>query len=159
VSDPTSPFRLASITLDAGEAPQQSAEIEQERNIAIFDLLEANAFALCDGATGPYALRLSVQERMLIFDVTPEQSAPLRYALPFSAFRKRARSYFELCDTYFEAVRLRSHDEIAQLDEERKALHNEGAEAVRGRLSDWAEIDHDTARRLFTLICSLVYRG
>lgn len=151
--------RLTSVTLDDGSLAPQTPEIEQERNIAIFDLLEGNSFVLRDGSAGPHTLKLSIQDRMLRFIVTPSEGGVQEHALPFSAFRKRARVYFELCDSYFEAVRSLPREEIARLDQERKALHNEGAVAVRERISEWVEVDEPTARRLFTLVCSLVYRG
>lgn len=154
--------RIATLNIDETGLPAPSPEAEQERNIAVFDLLEGNFFRLTSAAEptqGPHAVTLSARDRRLVLDVTPAEGAPVEIALPFSAIRKRAKEYFGLCDCYFEAVRNKSPEEITRLDEGRKALHNEGAEHLREKLSDAVEIDTNTARRLFTLMCSLAYRG
>lgn len=153
--------RIAHLSIDETGLPAASPEAEQERNIAIFDLLDGNSFRLLpDGAPcGPYTVILAPRDRHLAFLVTAADDSETEIAVPFSAFRKRARSYFAICESYFEAVRRHSPEEIARLDEHRKAQHNEGADALRERLADRAALDDRTARRLFTLVCSLSYRG
>ena len=152
---------ILTLKIDETGLPAPTPEAEQERNIAVFDLLEGNVFRLtgAGAAPGPHDVTLSARERRIIMDITPAKGAPVEIALPFSAIRKRAKEYFGLCDCYFEAVRSKSPDEIARLDEGRKALHNEGAAHLREKLAAQVEIDTNTARRLFTLMCSLAYRG
>ena len=153
--------RIAHFSIDDAALPPASAEAEQERNIAVFDLLDGNSFALTgEGAfPGPYTVVLAPRDRQLVFVVSAEAGGETEIGMPFSAFRKRARAYFGICESYFEAVRRHSPDEIARLDEHRKAQHNEGATALRERLAERVEIDDHTSRRLFTLVCSLSYRG
>lgn len=152
--------RIASFTLDDSALPPPTPEVEQERNIAIFDLLDSNHFRLTapDAPHGPYAVTLSLRERILTFAVTGESGAH-EFTMPFSPFRKAARSYYTVCDSYLAAVRTQSPQEIARLDEGRKALHNDGAALVTARLAEHAEIDDNTSRRLFTLISSLYFKG
>ena len=153
--------RIAHFSIDETGLPAASPEAEQERNIAIFDLLDGNSFRLLpEGApAGPYTVILAPRDRHLAFLVTATDDSETEIAVPFSAFRKRARSYFAICESYFEAVRRHSPEEITRLDEHRKAQHNEGADALRERLEGRAALDDHTARRLFTLVCSLSYRG
>lgn len=143
---------ISRFTLADGSALPPSPEIEQERNIAIFDLLEANRFRLKAGPPPPYALTLALQERLLVFSFGDETEG---FTLPFAPFRKAARAYFTVCESYLAAVRTQGPEEIERLDEGRKALHDEGASLVKERLADHAELDETTARRLFTLIGSL----
>jgi len=153
--------RIAHLSIDETGLPAASPEAEQERNIAIFELLDGNSFHLLPEGSpaGPYTVILAPRDRHLAFLVTAADDSETEIAVPFSAFRKRARSYFAICESYFEAVRRHSPDEIARLDEHRKAQHDEGATALRERLADRADLDDRTARRLFTLVCSLSYRG
>lgn len=157
MTDPAA--RIAHLSIDETGLPAASPEAEQERNIAVFDLLETNSFRLTDGPSGPYTVILAPRDRHLAFVVTAADDSETEVAIPFSAFRKRARSYFAICESYFDAVRRHSPDEIARLDEHRKAQHDEGADALRERLADRVALDDHTARRLFTLVCSLSYRG
>ena len=153
--------RIADIAIDEGGLPAPSPEAEQERNIAIFDLLENNRFRLLpdDAPEGPYALVLAPRDRHLAILVRAADDSETEIAIPFSAFRKRARAYLDICETYFDAVRRHTPDEIARLDVLRKTQHDEGAEALRARLAERADFDDDTARRLFTLVCALTSRG
>jgi uncharacterized protein (UPF0262 family) len=153
--------RIAHFSIDDTNLPPASPEAEQERNIAIFDLLDGNSFRLVaeGGGAGPHTVILAPRDRHLVFVVTTANGGITEISLPFSAFRKRARAYFAICESYFEAVRRHSPDEIARLDEHRKTQHNEGADALRERLAESVEVDDHTARRLFTLVCSLSYRG
>ena len=160
----TETARIAHFSIDETGLPAPSPEAEQERNIAIFDLLDVNSFKLLpdehgSAPDGPYTVILAPRDRHLAFLVTAADDSETEIAIPFSAFRKRARSYYAICESYFEAVRRHSPDEITRLDEHRKAQHNEGADALRERLADRVALDDHTARRLFTLVCSLSYRG
>lgn len=149
---------ITAFTLDDSALPPPTPEVEQERNIAIFDLLDANTFRLKSGASGPYALTMALNGRILTFTARTDAGERHEFTLPYAPFRKMARSYFTVCESYLMAVRSKTPEEIAQLDEGRKALHNEGAALVAERLSDHVEIDDNTARRLFTLIGSLYIR-
>lgn len=157
--------RIAHFSIDETGMPASSPEAEQERNIAIFDLLDGNSFRLLSSDSeggapqGPYTVILAPRDRHLAFIVTAADDSETEIAIPFSAFRKRARSYFAICESYFEAVRRHSPEEITRLDEHRKAQHNEGSDALRERLDGRVALDDHTARRLFTLVCSLSYRG
>lgn len=149
---------ITAFTLDDSALPPPTAEVEQERNIAIFDLLEANVFKPVSGLQGPFALTIALRERLLSFSIQPEAGDTENFTLPYAPFRKAARAYHTVCESYFAAVRTKSAEEIAGLDEGRKTLHNEGAELVTSRLSDHVGLDNNTARRLFTLISSLYIR-
>ncbi len=149
---------INTFTLDDSALPPPTPEIEQERNIAIFDLLDANVFRLVTGPSGPYALTMALRERLLSFSAKTDAGEVYDFTLPYSPFRKAARSYYTVCESYLAAVRSKSPEEIAKLDEGRKTLHNEGAALVTERLSEHVEIDDNTARRLFTLIGSLYIR-
>jgi len=150
---------IIAFILDDSALPPPTPEVEQERNIAIFDLLDANTFRMKSGATGPYAVTMALRERLLSFTAKTDAGETHEFTLPYAPFRKAARAYFTVCESYLAAVRTKSPDEIAQLDEGRKALHNDGAALVTERLSEHVEIDDNTARRLFTLIGSLYFKG
>jgi uncharacterized protein (UPF0262 family) len=151
--------RLASIVLDERTVARRSAQVEHERRVAIFDLIEENSFVLVGGAPGPYGLRLGIQEARLIFDVRDEKDEPLaRFALPLGSFRRVVRDYFAVCDSYYKAIKTESPSRIEAIDMGRRGLHNEGSELLRERLAGKVEIDLDTARRLFTLLCVLHIR-
>ena len=152
--------KLVNVVLDETSVVRRSAEVEHERAVAIFDLVEGNDFALVDGAEGPYSLRLGVQENRLTFDVRngdDETLATVR--LPLTPFRSVIRDYFTVCEAYYAAIRTASPSRIEAIDVGRRSLHDEGAELLRERLDRRIEVDPDTARRLFTLICVLHVRG
>lgn len=152
--------RIANVTLDEGSVVRWSPEIDHERRIAIFDLLEANHFALVGDSSGPYDLHLSIEENRLIFDVRDRNGGPVRrIPLPLGTFRSVVKDYFKVCGSYFEAIKKGSAAQIEALDMGRKSLHDEGSELLRERLEDKIEMDSDTARRLFTLICVLHIRS
>ncbi len=152
--------RIANVTLDEHSVVRRSAEVEHERAVAIFDLLEDNHFGLVDGGSGPYDLHLRIEENRLILDVRSEDDTPLRLvALSLGGFRRIVKDYFTVCESYFSAIRTASPSQIEAIDMGRRGLHNEGSELLRERLRDKVELDHDTARRLFTLICVLHIRG
>jgi uncharacterized protein (UPF0262 family) len=150
--------RLASVELDEATLPSATAEIEHERRVAIFDLVEKNAFAPEAADAGPYALRLSLQDNRLVFDITGIDFART-YALSLTPLKQVLRDYLLICDSYYEALRGSSPSQIEAVDMGRRGLHNEGAELLKARLDGKVDIDHETARRLFTLVCALYRRG
>ena len=152
--------RIINITLDERSVLRRSAEVEHERQVAIYDLLEGNTFRPAGDFTGPYHLHLSIEENRLLFDIQDERETPLStVTLPLLPFRRIVRDYFGVCESYFEAIKTASPARIEAIDMGRRGLHNEGSELLRERLGERIEIDFDTARRLFTLICVLHIRG
>jgi uncharacterized protein (UPF0262 family) len=152
--------RLCKITLDEGSIGRSSPDIEHERAVAIYDLLEDNSFAPLDHEGGPYALHLSIQESRLVFDVRREDGTPLTaHLLSLTPFRRIVKDYFLICDSYYKAIRTSTPSQIEAIDMGRRGLHNEGSELLVERLKEKIEIDFDTARRLFTLICVLHWKG
>ncbi len=155
-----SPFRIVHIMLDEHSVVRRTREIEQEREIAIYDLLEANHFAPIGSPGGPYRLVLGVEENRLVFDIRLEDDAPHgRVMLSMTPFRRVIKDYFLVCESYFKAIRTAPPSQIQTLDMGRRGLHDEGSTLLRGRLKDKIEVDFDTARRLFTLICVLHLKG
>ncbi len=156
--------RLVKVSLDEKSVVRRSAEVEHERAVAIYDLLEDNVFApvaeATDMAEGPYALRLRIEEGRLVLDIRAEDEAPLQAIhLSLAPFRRIVKDYFEVCESYFAAIKAASPAKIEAIDMGRRGLHNEGSELLRDRLAGKVEMDLDTARRLFTLICVLHIRG
>jgi uncharacterized protein (UPF0262 family) len=160
MSDP----RIIDITLDEGTILWRSADVEQERRIAIFDLLEENRFAPqrrhADGYAGPYKLHLSVPEGRLALEIRRADGSPLEtLVLGLAAFRRSIRDYFAICDSYYQAIRNASPQQIETIDMARRGIHNQAAELLTERLKGKIDLDFDTARRLFTLICVLHIKG
>jgi len=152
--------RIVDFSLDEETVVRRNADIEHERKIAVFDLLEENFFHPAGDATGPYVLRLAIVEGRLAFDIRTASDEELKTViLALSPFRKLIKEYFEICDSYFTAIKSSSPSQIEAIDMGRRGLHNEGSELLRERLTDKIELDHATARRLFTLICVLHIRG
>ncbi len=152
-------YRIATIDLDERTVVRRTREIEQEREIAIYDLLEANLFHPLESAGGPYKLILSVEDNRLVFDIRLEDGREDgRVQLPLSSFRRVIKDYFLICESYFKAIRNAPPSQIETLDMSRRSVHNEGSELLREQLKDKIEIDFDTARRLFTL-CVLHLKG
>ena len=152
--------RLASVELDASLGRGPSPEAEHERNTAIYDLIEDNRFALANGVPGPYHLVLSTQEGRLVLDVRNAAQQPIMaFGLSLTPFRRIVRDYFQICDSYYEAIRSASPQQIETIDMARRGLHNEGSEILMERLAGKVVTDLDTARRLFTLVCALVWKG
>ena len=152
--------RLSALTLDPDSIGRGNANIEHEREVAIFDILEANHFELADRDDGPYRLLLGVADDRLVFTVTPEAVAePVVVPVPLVPLRRVMKDYFLVCETYFDAIRTAPPSRIQQIDVGRRALHDEGAKALTGRLAGKIGLDTDTARRLFTLVCALHWRG
>ena len=150
--------RLQSVRLDDESLAAVSRDQEQERQIAIFDLLEDNHFVPQDAPSGPYDLYISLIEGRLALDITAPEFQR-RHLLSLSPFRTVARDYRMICESYYDAIRNATPARIEALDMGRRGLHNEGSELIRARLAGKVEIDLDTARRLFTLICALHWRG
>lgn len=138
-----------------------SAQVEHERRAALFDLIEENHFALCNGEAGPYVLHLGIEEgERLAFDIRDHAERPLaRFTLPLRALRRIIKDYFLVLDSYFKSIKTATPSRIEAIDMGRRGLHNDGAELLRARLADTADMDLDTARRLFTLICVLHIRA
>lgn len=156
--------RIIAITLDEATILWRNADIEQERRIAIFDLIEENSFKPLrdhgDGYAGPYKLALSVEEGRLVLAISKADDSPFEtIILGLGRFRRPIRDYFAICDSYYSAIRAASADQIETIDMARRGVHNEAAELLVERLQGKVELDFDTARRLFTLICVLHIRG
>ncbi|HEY1561857.1 MAG TPA: UPF0262 family protein [Caulobacteraceae bacterium] len=150
--------RLISVDLDEDSLAAASRDQEQERQIAIFDLLEDNHFAPDGAGGGPYALRLSLIDQRLALDITgPEYQR--RHLLSLTPLRGVVRDYHMICESYFEAIRHATPQKIETLDMGRRAIHDEGSNTLQRRLAGKVETDNDTARRLFTLICALHWRN
>ncbi len=152
--------RIIDITLDQESIIWRSADVEQERRIAIFDLLEENHFRPHrkhdDDYEGPYRVRLSTQEGRLVIEISREDGSSLEAViLGLARFRRPIRDYFAICDSYFQAIRQATAQQIETVDMARRSIHNEAAELLMERLEGKIEVDFDTARRLFTLICVL----
>ncbi|MSP84009.1 MAG: UPF0262 family protein [Alphaproteobacteria bacterium] len=160
-SPPRDDQRIGRITLDERLVIRRSAEIEHERAVAIFDLLEANRFVPQGGAKGPFDVHLGLRDgRSLVIEVSDAAAQPIEpVILPMSPFRTLIKDYFTICESYFEAIKRASPSQIEAIDMGRRGLHNEGSEVLRERLAGKVEIDLETARRLFTLICVLHIRG
>ncbi len=152
--------RIASIVLDEASVVRRSPEVEHERKVAIFDLLEDNSFAPEGSDAGPYNLHLAIEENRLVFDIRDEAEEPHgKVILSLSPFRRIIKDYFLICESYYDAIRSASPSKIEAIDMGRRGLHNEGAVLLTERLAGKIAIDHDTARRLFTLICVLHMKG
>ena len=153
-------FRLSSIVLDERSIVRRSREIEQERDVAIYDLLESNSFIPEASRGGPYKLILGVEENRLTFDIQLESGTQHgKIMLSLTPFRRLIKDYFLVCEGYYKAIRNAPPSQIEALDMGRRGLHDEGSRLLRERLKGKIEVDHDTARRIFTLICVLHLRG
>ena len=152
--------RLIAVDLDPSIGPGPTPEAEHERRVAIYDLLEENSFRLLNGKEGPYRLQLSTQEGRLLFEIYSEGEEALSIiGLSMSPFRVIVKDYFQICESYYQAIRRSTSSQIETLDMARRGLHNEGSEILKERLNGKVDIDFDTARRLFTLVCVLHWRG
>ncbi len=154
------PARIIEIRLDHASIVRWSREVEHERQVAVFDLLERNSFRLVNGFTGPYRALLSLREANLIFALTDEAGhEQTEVTLSMRPFRRIIKDYFLICDSYFQAIRHASPSRIEAIDMGRRGLHDEGAEKLAEALADKIAVDDETARRLFTLICVLHIRA
>ena len=150
--------RLASVELDAATLPAATAEIEHERRVAIFDLVEKNSFEPGGAERGPYALKLSLVDGRLAFDIAGPAFHRV-HGLSLTPLNKVVKDYIAICDSYYEALRGTSPGQIEAVDMGRRGLHNEGAGLLKARLDGKIAIDHETARRMFTLVTALYRRG
>ena len=155
--------RIVDVKLDERTILWRNADIEQERRVAIFDLLEGNFFKPAgpydDAYAGPYKVVMGVEEGRLTVAVARTDDTPLEsFVVPLSPFRRIVRDYFAICDSYFKAIRNATPSQIETIDMARRGIHNDAAELVIERFASRVEVDHDTARRLFTLICVLHIR-
>jgi uncharacterized protein (UPF0262 family) len=147
---------IVDIVLDERSVARRTPEVEHERAVALFDLLEDNHFALVSGGTGPYKLHVGIFEQRLVLGVHDQHDRKLRdIVLSLTPFRKIVKDYFLVCESYYAAIKKLGTAQIEALDMGRRGLHNEGSEVLRERLAGKIEVDLDTARRLFTLICAL----
>jgi uncharacterized protein (UPF0262 family) len=152
---------IVAIELDAKSIVRWSPEVEHERAVAVFDLLEGNRFRLRDGPPGPYRLVLGLRDGTLIFALEPQEQAAerLEIELPVRPLRRVIKDYFLICESYFQAIKTATPSKIETIDMARRGVHDEGAGLLREALEARVEMDHDTARRLFTLVCVLHIRG
>ena len=156
--------RIIDVTLDERTILWRSADVEQERRIAIFDLLEGNSFApqrqYADGYAGPYRITLSVEDGRLGLAIHRDDGSHLEtLILALGRFRRPIRDYFAICDSYYQAIRASTPQQIETIDMARRGIHNQAAELLIERLDGKVAVDFDTARRLFTLICVLHIKG
>ncbi|ANK80984.1 MAG: hypothetical protein TEF_09385 [Rhizobiales bacterium NRL2] len=155
-----SPDGIAAITLDDKSIKSWGPDVDHERKVAIFDLIEENSFApLGEEFHGPFAVHLKIEDNRLAIEIAGEDgTAQGRVVLALSPFRRIVRDYFKICESYFAAIKTATPSRIESIDMGRRGVHNEGSELLQERLKDKIEIDFDTARRLFTLICVLHIR-
>jgi uncharacterized protein (UPF0262 family) len=152
--------RLVAITLDEVSIGRSNPDVDHERAVAIDDLLEDNLFAPNGHDDGPYALNLSLVDNRLVFDIHKADGAPVvAHALSLTPFRRIVKDYFMICESYYQAIRNAVPSRIEAIDMGRRGLHDEGSKLLMDRLRKKIEVDFDTARRLFTLICVLHWRG
>jgi uncharacterized protein (UPF0262 family) len=152
--------RIVKITLDERSVVRRNADIEHERAVAIFDLLEENSFVMAAETPGPFHVNLGIEENRLVLDIRSSADEPVdRVLMPLTPFRSIVKDYFLVCESYYNAIRTASPSRIEAIDMGRRALHNEGSDLLRERLADRVTVDLNTARRLFTLLCVLHIRG
>lgn len=153
--------RIAKVTLDEASVVRRSPEVEQERSIAIFDLVQENRFAPNGCRPGPYSLHLAVEENRLMFDIRLEDDGEQlkQVALSLSPLRSMVKEYFLICESYYQAIKNAPPSRIETIDMARRGIHDEGSELLRERLQGKIEVDFATARRLFTLVCVLHLKG
>jgi uncharacterized protein (UPF0262 family) len=162
--DPPSPaasrHRLIAITLDQSSIGRGNLDIEREREVAIYDILDANAFELIGRDDGPYKLVLGIQEDRLVLSIGTEAADGIvSHVLSLTPLRRVMKDYFLVCETYYQAIRSQPPSKIQAIDMGRRALHNEGSQLLIERLDGKVRLDTDTSRRLFTLICALHWKG
>jgi uncharacterized protein (UPF0262 family) len=152
--------KLVAVTLDEESIGRSGPDIEHERAVAIYDLIEENAFQPVDQEVGPYALHLGIADNRLVFDIRKPDGAPVvAHLLSLTPFRRIVKDYFMICDSYYAAIRTATADKIEAIDMGRRGLHDEGSHILMERLDGKVSVDFATARRLFTLICVLHWKG
>ena len=152
--------RLVAVTLDEGSIGRSNPDVEHERAVAIYDLLEDNVFHPVDHDGGPYALHLSLTESRLVFDIRLSDGTPVvAHFLSVTPLRRIVKDYFMICDSYYQAIRTATPSQIEAIDMGRRSAHDEGSRILMDRLRKKVRVDFDTARRLFTLVCVLHWKG
>ena len=152
--------RLVKVTLDEDSIGRSSSDIEHERATAIYDLIEENSFTPVDHDEGPYALRIGIKENRLVLDIRRENDKPvIAHLLSLTPFKRIVKDYFMICDSYYAAIRTATPDKIEAIDMGRRGLHDEGSRILQDAIKRKVTVDFDTARRLFTLICVLHWKG
>jgi uncharacterized protein (UPF0262 family) len=152
--------RLVGVTLDEQSIGRSNPDVEHERAVAIYDLLEENTFAPIGSDEGPFTLHLSITGSRLMFDIRRADGSPvIAHLLSLSPLRRLVKDYYTVCDSYYTAIRTATPDRIEALDMARRGLHDEGSHILMDRLERKVKLDFDTARRLFTLVCVLHWKG
>jgi uncharacterized protein (UPF0262 family) len=152
--------RLVAITLDEASIGRSNADVEHERATAIYDLLEENSFVPVGHGGGPYALHISLQDNRLVLDIRNEDGKPvIAHILSLTPFKRIVKDYYMICDSYYAAIRTATPDRIEAIDMGRRGLHDEGSRILQDAIKRKVKVDFDTARRLFTLICVLHWKG
>ena len=151
---------LVGVLLDENSIGRSGPDVEHERAVAIYDLIENNTFVPVDGGPGPFTLHLSITGNRLVFDIRRADGTPvMAHHLSLSPLRRIVKDYFMICESYYQAIRTSSPSQIEAIDMGRRGLHNEGSQLLMERLQRKVGVDFDTARRLFTLICVLHWKG
>jgi uncharacterized protein (UPF0262 family) len=152
--------RIIAIEIDEKSLAPAGPDADQERKVAIYDLLEGNVFRVIGHDGGPYNVVLSLADNRLVFDVSEQDGAAVRkLMLSLTTLRRVIKDYFMICDSYYDAIRSSTPGQIEAIDMGRRGLHNEGSQILTEKLAEKVEVDHDTSRRLFTLVCALHARG
>ncbi len=152
--------RIVAVTLDEESIGRSGPDIEHERAIAIYDLVEQNLFSPEGDTKGPFALHLAITGNRLMFDIRQEDGTPVvAHLLSLTPFRRIVKDYFMICDSYYHAIRTATPDKIEAIDMGRRGIHDEGSRTLMERLAGKVHLDFETARRLFTLICVLHWKG
>lgn len=152
-------FRLCDVVLDESIG-RSTPDVEHERAVAIFDLIEENSFEPNGHPGGPYKLNISLVDTKLVFTIrTQDEQAVATHILSLTPFRRIIKDYFMICESYYEAIRSSTPSQIEAIDMGRRGIHNDGSQTLMDRLSGKIKVDFDTARRLFTLVCVLYWRG
>jgi uncharacterized protein (UPF0262 family) len=157
---PAARQRLVAVTLDEKTIGRSNPDVEHERQVAIYDLLERNSFAPAGHEGGPYVLNLSITGSRLAFDIRQQDGKPVvAHLLSLSPLRRIVKDYYTICDSYYQAIRTATPDKIEAIDMGRRGVHDEGSRILVERLKGKVMVDMDTARRLFTLLCVLHWKG
>lgn len=159
-TDSGSRNRIANVSLDQVSIRRSNSSVDHEREVAIYDILDGNSFEVEGADAGPYNLVLSISEDRLVFAVSDQGDAPIvNHALSLTPLRKVISDYFLVCESYYEAIRTAPPSRIQSIDMGRRGLHDEGSRLLCERLEGKIKVDRDTARRLFTLVCALHWKG
>jgi uncharacterized protein (UPF0262 family) len=159
-ADEPEKHRLVAVTFDEASIGRSNPDVEHERAVAIYDLLEDNVFEPVDHEGGPYTLHLGITENRLVFDIRLADGTPvIAHLLSLAPLRRIVKDYFMICDSYYQAIRTATPSQIEAIDMGRRGLHDEGSRVLMERLRKKVHVDFDTARRLFTLVCVLHWKG